>query len=160
MMVTITIITTIYTFTTFSKWDKSSKSSVGHHAKASFTASSADPVLMTQTLETGADGLLRESFESLSLHDDPLNTMTLKNCWLFNEAILGSESYLDIKESIYSISLAWKKKPNVGVCRMLGNNKRLSAQSWEESRSEHDVIVSSLKYFLSVSMGVRLSANI
>lgn len=91
MMVTISIITTIYTFTTFSKWDKSSKSSVGHHAKASFTANSAEPVLMIQTLETGADGLLWESFRSLSLHDVPLNTMTLKKCWLFNEAILGSE---------------------------------------------------------------------
>lgn len=152
MMVTISIITTFYTFTTFSKWDKSSKASVGHQAKASFTASSAEPVLMTQTLETGADGLVWESFGSLSLHDDPLNTTTLKKCWLFNEAILGSKSYLDIKETIYSISLAWRKKPNVGVCRMLGNNKRLSTQSWEESKSEYDVIVSSLKYFLSVSM--------
>ena len=65
--------------------------------------------------------------------------MTLKNTdsffffkkkhWFFNEAVGGSESYLDIKESIDSASLAWRKKPTVGVCRMLGNSKGLSTQS-------------------------------
>ena len=39
----------------------------------------------------------------------------------------------------------------MGVCRIQGDNTGRSPQSQKEGGSQHDVIVSSLKYFLSVS---------
>lgn len=43
---------------------------------------------MTQTLKTVVrKASSKRVLESLSLHNNPLNTMTFKKCWFFNEAI-------------------------------------------------------------------------